>query len=45
MTTVATISLLTDCQLGVCYSDLQAWKAFLAHSIYTTLTLYLAPLK
>ena len=37
MTTAATISLLTDCQLGVCYSDLHAWKAFLAHSIYTTL--------
>ena len=40
MTTAATISLLTDCQLGVCSSDLQAWKAFLAHSIYNTLHEY-----
>ena len=44
MTTAATISLLTDCQLGVCYSDLQAWKAFLAHSIYTTLTEFIPPI-
>ena len=37
MTTAATISLLTDCQLGVCYSDLKAWKAFLAHSTYVAM--------
>jgi hypothetical protein len=37
LTAAATISLLTDRQLGVCYSDLKAWKAFLAHSIYTAI--------
>ena len=37
MTAAATISLLTDRQLGVCYSDLKAWKAFLAHSTYAAM--------
>ena len=37
MTAAATISMLTDRQLGVRYSDLHAWKAFLAHSIWHAL--------
>ena len=38
MTVAATISMLTDRQLGVCYSDLKAWKAFLAHSTYVAMS-------
>ena len=36
MSTAATLSLLTDRQLGVKYEDLAAWKAFFTQSLLTT---------
>jgi hypothetical protein len=42
VTVAATISMLTDRQLGVCYSDLKAWKAFLAHSTYVAMSVAVA---